>query len=332
VGAVALAALVFALLAAAPLPQPQNPVYAGDFPDPFVVRARDGYHAFATRGESDIQHLFSRDLATWEPRPGVLPVLPPWAAPGRTWAPAVLEREGRWVLYFSARNAASGRQCIGTALAADPGGPFAPRPEPLVCADDAALGAIDPSPFVDRDGAPYLLWAACCTQGELRGQRLSKDGLSTEGIPQALIRADLPWEDGLVEGPSMLREGERFYLFYSANHWQGARYAVGVAECASPLGPCAKPRREPFLSSEKDMAGPGGQEFFRDGWGRVWITYHAWSAERPSYQAGGARSLRVERVELRDGSPDLAGRTASADRTRPDSGGASPADPGRTPR
>jgi beta-xylosidase len=332
VGAVALAALVFALIAAAPLPQPQNPVYAGDFPDPFVVRAADGYHAFATRGESDMQHLFSRDLAKWEARSGVLPVLPSWAAPGRTWAPAVLERDGRWLLYFSARAAAGGRQCIGVAVASSLDGPFEPRAEPLVCADDVALGAIDPSPFVDRDGTPYLLWAACCRQGELRGQRLSPDGLSPVDSPHALLRADLPWEGGLVEGPSMLREGERFYLLYSANRWQGARYAIGLAECAGPLGPCTKPAGEPFLSSEDAMAGPGGQEFFRDGWGRPWIAYHAWSAERPSYEAGGGRSLRIERVEVRNGSLDLAGRSASAGRTRPDSGGASPADPGRTPR
>ena len=331
-GVVALAALVFALLAAAPLPQPQNPVYAGDFPDPFVVRALDGYHAYATRGESDIQHLFSRDLASWQPRAGVLPALPPWAAPGRTWAPALFEREGRWVLYFSARNAASGRQCIGAALASSPDGPFEPGAAPLACADDVNLGAIDPSPFVDRDGTPYLLWAACCRQGELRVQRLSRDGLATVEIPHVLLQADRPWEDGLVEGPSMLREGERFYLLYSANRWQGARYAVGLAECDGPLGPCAKRGAAPLLASEGAMAGPGGQEFFRDGWGRAWIAYHAWSAERPSYQAGGARSLRVERVEVRGGSLDLAGRRASADRTRPDSGGASAGDPGRTPR
>jgi hypothetical protein len=236
------------------------------------------------------------------------------------------------VLYFSALHAASGRQCIGAALAPGPDGPFEPRAEPLACADEGDLGAIDPSPFVDSDATPYLFWSACCKGGRIFSQRLSRDGLTLEGAPIPLIRADQSWEGPLVEGPSFLKEGGRYYLLYSANRWQGERYAIGLAECEGPAGPCAKPAETPWLGSAGDAAGPGGQEFFRDGWGRTWIAYHAWSAERPSYQAGGARSLRVERVEVRDGSLDLAGRKASAGRTRPDSAGASPADPGRTPR
>lgn len=320
-----------ALVLAAPLPQPPNPVHAGDFPDPFVLRAADGYHAYASNGEGNVQQLRSRDLARWERLPDALPRLPAWVAPGRTWAPSVVERGGKWVLYFSAQHAASGRQCIGAAVADHPSGPFAGSAEPLACAQDADLGAIDPSPFVDADGTPYLFWSACCKGAQIFGQRLSQDGLATAEIPHALLQADLPWEGGIVEGPSMLKEGGRWYLLYSANRWQGERYAIGLAECDSPSGPCRK-RTAPLLASAGDMAGPGGQEVFRDGWGRAWVAYHAWSAGRASYAAGGVRSLRVERVEFKDGSPGLGGRTASAARTRPDSGGEPPADPGRTPR
>jgi hypothetical protein len=49
------------------------------------------------------------------------------------------------------------------------------------------------------------------------------------------------------------------------------------------------------------MAGPGGQEFFRDRHGEPWIAYHAWTAPLSSYAAGGVRSLRVDRVQSRDG-------------------------------
>jgi beta-xylosidase len=237
------------------------------------------------------------------------------------------------VLYFSAQHAASGRQCIGAAVADEASGPFAGRADPLACADDTDLGAIDPSPFVDGDGTPYLLWGTCCKpQARIFGQRLSRDGLALEGAPAPLIGADQAWEGPLVEAPSFLKEGERYYLLYSANRWQGGRYAIGLAECKGPAGPCRKPGGAPWLRSEGDMAGPGGQEFFRDGWGRAWVAYHAWSAGQPSYAAGGVRSLRVERVEFSDGAPGPGGRTPSAAHTRPDSAGAPPADPGRTPR
>lgn len=321
-----------ALVLAAPLPQPPNPVHAGDFPDPFILRAADGYHAYASNGDGNVQQLRSRDLARWERLPDALPALPAWAAPGRTWAPSLLARGAKWVLYFSALHAASGRQCIGAALAEGPSGPFAGRAEPLVCAEQADLGAIDPSAFVDEDGTPYLLWAACCRAARIFSQRLSADGLALEGAPTALIGTDQAWEGPLVEAPSLLAESGRYYLLYSANRWQGERYSIGLAECASPVGPCTKPAAGPLLKSGGDLAGPGGQEFFRDGWGRAWLAYHAWNADRPSYSAGGVRSLRVERFELRNGAPGLGGRTPSAGRTHPDSGGASPADPGRTPR
>lgn len=44
-----------------------------------------------------------------------LPVLPTWAAPGFTWAPAVTSTDDGWALAFTARHQASGRQCIGVA-------------------------------------------------------------------------------------------------------------------------------------------------------------------------------------------------------------------------
>jgi hypothetical protein len=50
------------------------------------------------------------------------------------------------------------------------------------------------------------------------------------------------------------------------------------------------------------MAGPGGQEFFRDRYGEPWIAYHSWTTPLTSYASGGVRSLRVDRVEIKDGS------------------------------
>jgi len=49
------------------------------------------------------------------------------------------------------------RQCISRAVSDNPAGPFVDeRSEPLVCQLELG-GSIDPSPFVDADGTPYLL-------------------------------------------------------------------------------------------------------------------------------------------------------------------------------
>src|SRR5687767_2274258 len=104
----------------------------GDFADPFVLRARGHYYAFATgaRG-SHLQVAKSRDLKSWTVARDPLPALPAWAdkAAGFTWAPAVLPRGASYVLYYTTRERASGFQCISRAVAERPGGPYVDRSE-----------------------------------------------------------------------------------------------------------------------------------------------------------------------------------------------------------
>ncbi len=50
------------------------------------------------------------------------------------WAPEVAAVDGGYARYYTARDRASGRQCIGVATSASPDGPFAPvGTDPLVC-------------------------------------------------------------------------------------------------------------------------------------------------------------------------------------------------------
>ena len=143
-----------------PTAGPASPVHDGDFPDPFVLVAGDRYFAYGTQtGDVNVQVMESADLDRWEHRGDALPELPSWAGRGSTWAPAVLRaRAARYVLYYAVRYEAAGRQCISVATASDPAGPFVDRSaEPLIFQEDRG-GSIDPSPFVDADGAAYLLW------------------------------------------------------------------------------------------------------------------------------------------------------------------------------
>lgn len=253
-----------------------------DFPDPYVLTTSSGYLAYATNSAGGaVQLLRSGDLVNWAFAGTALAHVPAWAVPGATWAPSVLERGGRWVLYYAVRHRDSGRQCISAATAGSPAGPFVDNSSaPLVC-ELGQGGSIDPSPFIAGDGTAYLLWKS---EGEtaggvavLRSQALAADGLSLVGSSSALATVDAAWEGRTVEGPSMVATAGGLVLLYSANRWDSAAYAVGAARCDSPLGPCRKVGA--VLRTSGAMVGPGGAEAFIDAAGAVRVAFHAWQGD-----------------------------------------------------
>ena len=108
-----------------------------------------------------------------------LPHEPGWAAPNATWAPSVLQRGSTFVLYYSAVYTPTGQQCISEAVATQPQGPYVDNSTlPLMC-QTALGGSIDPTPFVDANGTPYLVWKSQGGSGQpptLWSQQLTADG------------------------------------------------------------------------------------------------------------------------------------------------------------
>jgi hypothetical protein len=271
-----------------------------DAPDPFV--AVDGQPYLFTTNTA------AGNVPVVTPAPGgggpavadALPVLPAWAAPGFTWAPAVTQAGDQWVLAFMARHAASGRQCIGVATPPAVAGRYTPADAPLVCDLDRG-GSIDPS-FVADGGGLWLLYkddGNCCGwPTTLHSVPLTPDGTALAGEPSDLMAADRPWEGDLVEAPSMKRVGDRWLLLYSANRWDSPDYAVGAAWCASPAGPCEK-QDDPVLAAGGGLDGPGGVEFVSGGGAdRDLVTFHAWPAGAVGYGDGSTRRLQVGHVEV----------------------------------
>ena len=147
-----------------------NPLISTNTPDPGVTKLADGSgwvvvatSDFATRAlnSSAFPMYFSSDMIRWEFRSWVFtPTTWPKWAQDSMWAPELHFVNGRYIVYFTAREAA-GRMCCGAAIAqtSDPFGPYLDIGKPLVRSSDSLGGAIDPHYFKDPNtGHDYLIW------------------------------------------------------------------------------------------------------------------------------------------------------------------------------
>jgi GH43 family beta-xylosidase len=298
----------------------QNPVFAGNVPDPGAVRVGRSFYVSATsnRSEDKFPLLKSDNLRDWTHVGFLFPrgSRPDWAQ-GFFWAPEIHRVGRKWVAYYTAQEKDSGRLALGAATAERVEGPWTDLGRPML--NDPHVGLIDSHRFEDHDGRHYMYWkedSNGLSPKERTGlfvQELSRDGLSLIGKPTRLLENDLDWEGDLIEGPWVERRGKYYYLFYSANAFFDARYAVGVARALSPTGPFEKLGR-PILRSSERWIGPGHNSVVRQAnWadrvragiarafpnggrarkilkpvvsllarlgGKDWIVYHAWEAGR----------------------------------------------------
>jgi beta-xylosidase len=144
----------------------------------------------------------------------------------------------------------------------------------------------------DERGDRYLVWKE---DGNSRNQptpiwaqKLSADGTKLIGPKKELIRNDVAWEGGVVEGPFILRRGGWFYLFYSGNACCGRRcnYALGVARARKLLGPWEKNPANPILAENEAWQCPGHGSIVTDREGRAFLLYHAYRHGETAFYIG----------------------------------------------
>lgn len=262
--------------------------FAFDFADPFVLPFQGEYFAYATNaGAGAVQLISSPDLEQWTLIGEALQAVPAWAEPGATWAPSVAEVGDDWILYYTVRERSSGLQCISSAVASTPRGPFVDDSDaPLMCQRDRG-GSIDPSPFVDDEGRVNLLWKSDeVVKGRIARiwvMPLDDSGRKPGWFPVELGHSDRPWENRVIEGPAMVEHDGSYYVLYSGNHWGTVNYSVGYLRCDTPLGPCTKPADNVVLASHGTQNGPGGTEVFRAFDGTLEVAYHAWEGSDIGY-------------------------------------------------
>ncbi|WP_437615921.1 family 43 glycosylhydrolase [Sorangium sp. So ce834] len=289
-----------------------NPVVPGDFPDPSVLRVGRAYWATATSSEwgAPFPLLRSTDLVNWDRVGSVFPDLPSWAS-GSLWAPEITENRGRYYVVYTARKH-GGPLCVAAASADAPDGPYTDH-GPLTC---MAVGSIDGCPIRDENGVRHLVWKedgnSIGAPTPIWAQELSEDGTALLGAPVVLFQNDAPWEDGVVEGPYLMRHGGRFYAFYSGAGCCGraCSYALGVARAPRLRGPWEKNPANPILTGNDAWKCPGHGSVVDDGGGRFFLLYHAYSALDSVYV--GRQGLLDEVTFGADGWPSFRGGGPSA--------------------
>ncbi len=279
-----------------------NPVFAGDHPDPSLLR--DGKNFYLTFSSFDaypgIAIWHSQDLVNWTPVTAALhtPI-------GSVWAPSLTKHAGRFYCYIPARFPE--KRSIYVICAERIEGPWS---EPV---DLGLPNHIDPEHVVDEKGRRWLFLSG----GDRI--RLSADGLRTAGPIEHVYD---PWhypEDWVVEsfapeGPKVVRRGDWWYMVTAVGGTAGppTGHMVIVARAKSLSGPWVNCPHNPIVrtqSASEKWWSRGHATLFEASPDQWWMFYHGYEN---GYWTLGRQAL-LEPVEWdKDGWPKSMGGDLSS--------------------
>jgi hypothetical protein len=135
----------------------------------------------------------------------------------------------------------------------------------------------------DGRGRRYLVWKKMGVGNGIYGARLSASGRELISEPQRLTLPDEPWEEGVTEGPDIVRNGDAFVLVYSGGHCcrPPCTYAVGVARASSILGPYTKDPANPVFHGGNGWKCPGHGTLVDGPGGELTFLHHAYAESDP---------------------------------------------------
>lgn len=252
--------------------------------DPTVYTENGKYYMAGTRSWSPAGFtlLESDDMQKWRyTRPDSMMLIKDNSTYGNTgfWAPQIYKYNDKYLFAYTANE----QTCV--AEASKLGDVFT---QPTVRAVDSSAKNIDPFIFRDDDGKYYFyhvrfgggnyLWVAefdpeTCT---LVPGTLKKCFSNT----QAWEHTGAYPSDPIMEGPTVIKLDNTYYLFYSANHYMSPDYAVGYATAPSPMGPWTKnPNNPVFNRALVGERGPGHGDVFYANDGSMRYVYHVHNSD-----------------------------------------------------
>jgi xylan 1,4-beta-xylosidase len=259
----------------------QNPIFAGDYPDPSILRDGDNYYIVHSSFEYYPGLLIwkSKDLINWIPVTNAL-----HKYVGSVWAPDLVKYKNKFYIYFPANST----NYVVTADSIN--GPWS---DPI----DLKMGNIDPGHFIDNNGMLYLYFSS---GGYVP---LSDDGLSVAGeYKQSYngwpVPRDWTIECFCLEGPKLAKHGDYFYLTVAEGGTAGpaTSHMIISARSTSPFGPWENSPYNPIIrtkSSDEKWWSKGHGTLFEDEKGNWWIVFHGY--EKGFYNMG--RQTLLQPVE-----------------------------------
>ena len=276
-----------------------NPVFEGWYADPEGIVFNKKYWIFPTYSAPYDKQVFldafsSPDLINWTKHPRVVDTSSIKWAKRALWAPSVIEKEGKYYLFFGANDIQSDNEVggIGVAVANDPAGPFKDHlGKPLIDKFHNGAQPIDQFAFKDGNGQYYLIY------GGWRHCNIAKLNKDFTGF--------IPFEDGTtfkeitpkgyVEGPFMFKKDGKYYFMWSEGGWTGPDYSVAYAIADSPFGPFQRIGK--ILQQDPKIATGAGHHSIihkKDKW---YIVYH----RRPLTETdGNSRVTCIDRMYFDD--------------------------------
>jgi beta-xylosidase len=240
--------------------------------DPNILYSNGLYYMTGTTAWDGFLGFSSPDLITWTAHGHIYQKNESnyWAQ-YNFWAPEMVELNGKFYLFFTGISDSSKRR-TGVAVADHPLGPYVDlMAEPLTPPEYHCL---DGHFAIDTDGKYYLFyvyeWINDGT-GEMWVQELSTDLMQLIGEPKVLFQGpDARWGNGVVDGPSLLIDQGKYFLFWSSfNQKNYGKYGVGYATADSIMGSYTQ-SAEPIITQD------GGHTtwFYEKSTGKRLITYH----------------------------------------------------------
>lgn len=279
-----------------------NPVIAGDFPDPSIIRVGRDYYAATTTGgwSPHFPILHSTDLVNWKIVGNVFDEKPAWVK-SDFWAPELINDNGKFFVFYTARRDdgknKKGTLCVAVAVAEKPDGKWTDKGA-LVCQE---IGSIDPFFVRDENNKPFLVWKEDGNDRNqptwIYAQQLDASNTKLVGKPTKLFRNTEPWEKHVVEGSFILRRNGWFYHFYSGNACCGRAcdYALGVARSKTLLGKWEKYEKNPILAANEIWQCPGHGSIVETPDGSDYLLYHAYNKRADAFNIG--REALLDKIE-----------------------------------
>lgn len=241
-----------------------NPIFAGDYPDPSILRDGEDYYMVHSSFEyyPGLLIWHSRDLINWSPVTNAL-----HKVVGSVWAPDIVKHKDKYYIYFPAN------YNIYVVWANNINGPWS---DPV----NLKVSSIDPGHVVDNEGRRFLFFN---NGGYVP---LSEDGLSVIGeMKNSYSGWKIPREWSIecfcLEGPKLMKRGDYFYLTVAEGGTAGPAtgHMVISARSKSLDGPWENSPYNPIIrttSSAERWWSKGHGTLVEDARGKWWMVYHAY--------------------------------------------------------